>query len=74
MKIKLILVLLNIIGLCVCLKTKSLETLRLATKSTEDGDFDIIKILNINDTDIDNQETRILRRKSNMLFKFSEKI
>jgi hypothetical protein len=41
--------------------------MRLATKSTEEGEFDIIKILNINDTDIDNQETRILRRKSNYL-------
>jgi hypothetical protein len=67
MKIKLIFIFLNLSVLCLCLKTRSLETMRLATKSTEEGEFDIIKILNINDTDIDNQETRILRRKSNYL-------
>ena len=64
MKIKIYLLILNLIGICLTLRTLALETERLATKSTEEGDFDIIKILNINDTDIDNQETRILRRKS----------
>ena len=64
MKIKLLLIFLYLCVFCLSLKTRSLETMRLARKSTEDGDFDIIKILNINDTDIDNQETRILRRKS----------
>jgi hypothetical protein len=67
MKIKIIFIFLNLSVLCLSLKTRSLETMRLATKSTEEGEFDIIKILNINDTDIDNQETRILRRKSNYL-------
>jgi hypothetical protein len=60
---KLYLLFVNIIY-CLALKLKSLETIRLATKSTEEGDFDIIKILDVNDTDIDNQETRILRKKS----------
>lgn len=64
MKIIIIFVVINLIGLSTCLMTKSLENLRLARKSSKDGDFDIIKILNINDTDIDNQETRILRKKS----------
>jgi hypothetical protein len=45
----------------------------LATKSNGEGDFDIIKILNINDTDIDNQETRILRRKSKISLKLVKK-
>jgi hypothetical protein len=67
MKIKFILLFINLFVLSFSLKTKSLETLRLATKSTEEGEFDIIRILNINDTDIDNQETRILRRKSKLL-------
>ncbi len=67
MKIKIIFIFLNLSVLCLSLKTRSLETMRLATKSTEEGEFDIIKILNINDTDIDNQETRILRRKSNYM-------
>lgn len=67
MKIKFILLFINLFVLSFSLKTKSLETLRLATKSTGEGEFDIIRILNINDTDIDNQETRILRRKSKLL-------
>ena len=70
MKFKLILVVLYLITICSCLKTKSLETLHLAdTKSTVDGDFDIIEILDINDIDIDNQETRILRKKSSIKLK-----
>ena len=73
MKFKLKLLLFNLIGLCISLKLKSLETMRLASKSKE-GNFDIIKILNINDTDIDNQETRILRNKSKINFLISEEI
>jgi hypothetical protein len=68
MKIKILFIFLNLSVLCLSLKTRSLETMRLARKSSEEGEFDIIKILNINDTDIDNQETRILRRKSINLF------